>query len=147
MTTVKEILDAEDARWHDLAALFDKLGPDDWNTPGVAGDWCAKDVLLHLAAWHAEAVDEMEQLRETGHVKRNWTEVQAFNADAHENCKDVDLHDARVSSGAARHRFREEIARLGVPLNEKMATFVVACGPDHYDEHIEMLQSYLGARA
>ena len=146
MTTVAEILDAEDARWHQLAALLDRVGPDGWMTPGAAGEWCAKDVVAHIAAWHAEAVDEMEQLRETGHVKRNWTDVEAFNTENAARCKDIDLHDAKVTSGACRHRFREEIARLGQPLNPKMADFVMMCGPNHYDEHIEMLEVFLAAR-
>lgn len=146
MTTAKEILEAEDARWHVLDALLDKLGPEDWSKPGAAGDWCAKDVIAHIAAWHAEAVDEMEQLRATGHVKRNWTDVEGFNAENAERCKDIDLHDAKVTSGACRHRFREEIVALGSALNEKMANFVMMCGPNHYDEHIEMLEAFLAAR-
>ncbi len=146
MNTVKEILDEEDASWHQLSALFEKLAPEDWARP-LSGEWCAKDVLAHIATWHAEAVDEMEQLRETGHVKRTWKDVEGFNAANAERCKSIDLHDAKVTSGACRHRYREEIAGLGVPLNEKMAKFVTMCGPTHYAEHIEDLERFLAGRA
>lgn len=146
MSTVQQILDDEDARWHELTALLGKLSEEDWLRSGAAGDWSARDVLAHIAAWHAEAVDEMEQLRETGHVKRTWTDVQAFNADAHERCAHLNLHDVRVTSGASRHRFREEIASAGAAMNEKMATFVTGCAAEHYNEHIGMLEAFLGAR-
>jgi hypothetical protein len=146
MTTGRELLEAESARWHDLSALLGKLSEDQWNEPGAAGEWCAKDVIAHIAAWHAEAVDEMEQLRETGHVKRTWTDVESFNQKAHADCEDISLHDARVSSGASRHRFLEEIARMTDPLNEKMAAFVAGCAHEHYDEHIDMLEKFLAGR-
>ena len=99
------------------------------------------------AAWHAEAVDEMEQLRETGHVKRNYADVESFNQQNYAECADLSLHDAKVTSGACRHRFREEMAKLPEPLNEKMAKMIAGCGHEHYAGHIEMLESFLGARA
>jgi hypothetical protein len=72
-------------------------------------------------------------------------DVDAFNDKTYQECKDLSLHDVRVMSGAARHRFREEVALLEEPIDERLARIIAANAHDHYDEHIPDLDRFLGS--
>lgn len=146
MTTKKELLDHEDARRREIDARFAELRVDDWDTPGATGDWTPKDVLAHIASWHAYAVDRLEELRSTGKFTRLAREIDEFNHELYERCKDVTLHDAKVMSGSTRHRFREEVAALTEPIDDATASMVRANGSEHYDEHIPLLDKFLESR-
>lgn len=144
MLTRQGLLDLEDKGWRALCERFNKLGPDGWLRPGAAGEWSPRDVLAHVACWHAEAAMQFERNRTTGE-KVWWPDVEEFNADAHERCRDMTLHDVQVMSGAAHHRFREEVNQLEQPVSEKIARWVRGCADAHYEEHIAMLDAFLGA--
>ena len=139
----QKILDLEDERWRELHQRLDKLTDDDWLKPGVNGDWCAKDVMVHIAAWHAVTTDRFEVLRTMGTLPE-YPPVDEFNRDQYEKSKDLSLHDVRVMSGAARHRFREEIAQLPGELGENLVRICESNAHGHYDEHIEQLDNFLG---
>ena len=142
----QDLLDLEAKAWLELSGRFNTLKDDQWLQPGVVETWTAKDLMAHIASWHAEAVHEMEMFRSQGHVKRRWKDVDQFNAEAYEQCKDMSLHDVKVMSGASRHRFREEIARAAEPLPEKMEKLIAGDGHVHYGDHIPHLDSFLGAK-
>jgi hypothetical protein len=139
----QELLDAEDQRWRELHARLDRLPEDDWLRPGVNGEWNAKDVLAHVAAWHAVTTDRFEVLRTMGTLPE-YPPIDEFNRDQYEKSRELSLHDVRVMSGAARHRFREEIAQLPGELGQNLVTIVESNAHGHYDEHIEQLDAFLG---
>jgi hypothetical protein len=143
MTTKRELLDTENDRWHELSARLQKLSDEDWLRPGVNGDWCAKDVLAHVAAWHAVTTDRFEVLRTMGSLPE-YPPVDEFNQDQYEKSKELSLHDVRVMSGAARHRFREEVAQLPAELGENLIRIVESNAHGHYEEHISQLDAFLG---
>lgn len=146
MSIKQELLDTEDRAWRALCAQIDRLSDDAWLRPGVNGEWTAKDVLAHIAVWHAQTTDRFETLRATGEIPKV-PDVDAFNAQQYEECRDLSLHDVRVMSGACRHRFREEVALLTEPLSELAQAMIAANGHEHYDEHIPQLEAFLaGAR-
>ena len=138
----QELLDAEEASWRELHARLDKLSADDWLKPGVNGDWNAKDVMAHIAAWHAVTTDRFEVLRTLGTLPE-YPPVDEFNRDQHEKSRDMSLHDVRVISGAARHRFREELAQLPADLGENLVRICEGNAHGHYDDHIEQLDNFL----
>jgi len=142
----KELLDAEEASWRELHARLEKLSDDDWLTPGVNGDWNVKDIMVHVAAWHAVTTDRFEILRTMGTLPE-YPPVDEFNRDQYEKNKDLSLHDVRVMSGAARHRFREELAQLPADLGENLVRICESNAHGHYDEHIEQLDVFLGSKA
>jgi hypothetical protein len=144
MSKKQELLDAEEQRWRELWERLEKLSDEDMLRPGVNGDWNAKDVLAHIAAWHAVTTDRFEVLRTMGTLPE-YPPVDEFNRDQYEKSKEMSLHDARVISGAARHRFREEIAQLPADLGQNLKTIVESNAHGHYDEHIEQLDQFLGA--
>ena len=143
MTSKRELLEAEDQRWHDLCALIHKVSDAGFSEPGVNGDWTPKDTMAHIAAWHAQTTDRFETLRTTGKLERV-PDVNTFNAENYERCKDASLHDVRAMFESSRHRFREEIALLDEPLTERLGQIIAANGHEHYEEHIPQLEAFLG---
>jgi hypothetical protein len=141
------MLAAEDRGWHELQARLSSIGPDDWEKPGAAGDWCAKDVVAHISCWHAQLTDWLEAWRARGE-KPGEIDFQAFNDRFYEESKDLTLHDARVMSGASRHRIREELALLdSSTMKEGWWRLIETCLQGHYDEHIPDLDVFLGRNA
>ena len=142
MSKKQELLDAEDQRWRELYLRLDKLTEEDMVRPGVNGDWSAKDALAHIAAWHAVTTDRFEVLRTMGTLPE-YPPIDEFNRDQYQKSKEMSLHDVRAMSGAARHRFREEIAQLPSEVGANLVTIVESNAHGHYDEHIEQLDAFL----
>jgi hypothetical protein len=138
----QDLLDAEDQRWRELQERLEKLSEEDLVKPGVNGDWSAKDALAHIAAWHAVTTDRFEVLRTMGTLPE-YPPIDEFNRDQYQKSKDLSLHDVRAMSGAARHRFREEIAQLPSEVGANLVTIVESNAHGHYDEHIEQLDNFL----
>jgi hypothetical protein len=141
MNKKDELLRADEARWEQMCSLLDRVP--DWEKPGVAGEWSAKDLLGHVAAWHAVTMDRLEQFRMKGELPPAPPDIDAFNARTCEENKDLSLHDVRVIAGASRHRFREELAMLKEEDAAKLEPIIISNAHGHYEEHIEQLQSYL----
>ncbi len=141
MSKKMELLNQEEERWNQISGLLDKVP--DWETPGVADGWSAKDLLGHLAAWHAVTIDRLEQLRMKGELPPPPEDIDAFNAKTCEENKDLSLHDVKVMSGASRHRFREEVAMLPEDEANKFERMIYANAHGHYEEHIPQIQGYL----
>jgi hypothetical protein len=131
-----ELLAAEDEGWRTLHVLFERLRPEDWERSGASGDSSAKDLLAHIACWHAEATAMLESLRSRGDESVWPADVDAFNRDAYERCRDMTLREVQAMAGAARHRFREETALGPDPVPDRLAERIASCAHGHYDEHL-----------
>jgi hypothetical protein len=141
MSKRDELLNLEEERWNELHRLLGRVP--DWEKPGVADDWSVKDLLTHVAAWHATTMDRLEQFRTTGVLSPHPPDVDAFNAKSYEENKDLSLHDAKVMSGASRHRFREEVASLRDEDAEKFERMIFGNAHGHYEEHVPQIEAYL----
>jgi hypothetical protein len=146
MSAKQKLLDAEDRLWREMNARLSKLGPEDWLRPGVNGDWSAKDLLAHVAAWHAHTTDRFEALRMTGELPTFGDNVDDFNKRMFEENRELTLHEVQAMSGAARHRFREEIDLLPNEPEDRIQQIVYANADEHYSEHIPHLDAFLGGR-
>ena len=140
MSTRAQLLDQEEQRWEELCRLLDKIP--NWEQLGVLDAWSVKDLLAHLAAWHAKTIDRLETYRVTGNLP-DPPDVEAFNAETYEMNKDMSLHDVKVMSGACRHRLREELALLKEEDAQAFEQMITGNAHGHYDEHIEQLERYL----
>ena len=142
--TKKELLDEEEAGWQELHERFNRLSDEEYLKPGLNDDWNAKDMLAHIAVWHASAIDRMEAHRVTGTMPPLPAAVDAINAEQYERCKDLTLKEVKAMSGASRHRFREEMAMLPDAPDERVAMLIYGDGAEHYQEHIEQLDKFFG---
>jgi DinB family protein len=139
-----ELLAQEDAGWQELSARLHRLAEDDWVRPGVNGAWTPKDMIAHIALWHASATDRLESYRMTGIIPPLPAPVDDINKEQFERGRDLTVHEARAMSGAARHRFREEIALLAGDPEERLSMLIIGDGSEHYDEHIPQFDAFLG---
>ena len=151
MTIKDDILAAEDTGWNEIQALIHKLAEDDWTKPGPNGAWCAKDVIAHLACWHAETAHHLGAIRMTGN-DLPWPEWEEFNERAYARCAGMTLHEVQAMSGAARHRFREEVAAVApVALSPRLLDAIRWSGDLHYRGgpnergHINELDELMGS--
>jgi hypothetical protein len=143
MSTKMDILKQEEERFTTMCKLLDRVP--EWEKAGVAGDWSAKDVLGHVAAWHAVTIDRLEQFRSSGTLPPAPDDIDAFNEKTCNENKDLTVHDVKVMSGACRHRFREEVAALKDEDAQKFERMISANAHGHYDEHIPEIEAFLKA--
>jgi hypothetical protein len=139
-----ELLSLEDAGWQALSARLHRLAEGDWVRPGVNGEWTPKDMIAHIALWHASATDRLESYRMTGTIPPLPAPVDDINREQFERGRDLTVKEARAMSGAARHRFREEIALLPDDPEERLSMLIIGDGSEHYDEHIPQFDAFLG---
>jgi hypothetical protein len=139
MSVKRDLLDREEDRWEQLCTLLNKIP--DWEQPGVLEQWSVKDLLAHLAAWHALTIDRLEAYRGNGELPPA-PDVDRFNAETYDETKDLSLHDVKVVSASCRHRFREEVAALSEEDAQKLQQMISGNAHGHYDEHIEQLEAY-----
>ena len=143
MSGKQKLLDGEDAGWRELHARLEAIRGDDWLKPGVVEDWSAKDLLAHIAVWHASTTDRLESLRMTGTLPPH-PDVDAFNLEQFDRNRDLTLHEVQAMSGASRHRFREEVDLLADEPGDLLTQVVNGNSTDHYLEHIPHLDTFLG---
>jgi hypothetical protein len=139
-----ELLSLEDAGWRELSARLHRLTEGDWVRPGVNGEWTPKDMIAHIALWHASATDRLGSYRMTGAIPPLPAAVDDINREQFERSRDLTVKEARAMSGAARHRFREEIAMLPDDPEERLSMLIIGDGSEHYDEHIPQFDAFLG---
>lgn len=146
MKAQDDLLSAESTGWDALCVRVEKIGDDLWWTrPGASGLWSPKDVLAHIACWHAEAVRHLESIR-MNEPDPPWPDETSFNETAFERCVDLTPREVLAMSGSARHRWREEVAAAApVALSPKMLDALAETGHLHYQQHLPALDEYLGA--
>jgi hypothetical protein len=141
MSTRSELLNLEEERWHQMHRLLDKIP--NWEEPGVCDDWSVKDLLGHMAAWHATTMDRLEQFQSSGRLPPPPEDIDGFNAKVCDENKDLSLHDVKVMSGASRHRFREEVAALKDEDAKRFERMIFGNAHGHYEEHIPQIEAFL----
>ena len=140
MSVKQQLLDLEEERWEQLLTLLNKIP--DWEQPGVLDGWSVKDLLAHIAAWHAVTVDRLESFCTTRVLPDAPKDIDAFNAETYESCKDLSLHDVKVMSASARHRFREQVDDLKEEEAKEFERMIFGNAHGHYEEHIQQLETY-----
>ncbi|MFN2614875.1 MAG: ClbS/DfsB family four-helix bundle protein [Actinomycetota bacterium] len=144
MTTKKELLDEDEKRWVELCHMIEHAPESLLLMPGVNGVWTTKDVMAHIAAWHARMTDKFEQVRMTGDFGEG-VDTDEFNAGVYEQCKEASMHDIRAHFETAHHRFREEVAMLEEPLDDRIARVIASNAHEHYEAHLPDLRRVLEA--
>jgi hypothetical protein len=138
----QRLLDAEDRGWRELFARLDRLSDDDWLRPGANDEWTPKDLLAHVAAWHAMTTDRLEAQRTTGQ-RPKLPDIDEFNRRQHEENRDLSLREVRAMSGASRHRFREEVALLSDDPGDDLSQMIASNAEGHYEDHYAGLDKFL----
>jgi hypothetical protein len=141
MATKHELCTAEDAGWRAFVDALDRVPFERCDIPGFDGAWSVKDMVGHIGAWHAEAVQVFEQIR-VGTYRSEPLDLDAMNARFVEANRDLPADMVRAASAASRTRFLQEFDRL-VELTPAAQEWFVESGARHYEEHLPALRSWV----
>jgi hypothetical protein len=102
----------EDAAWLEMHAAFELVPAERFEEPRLTSDgWSPKDAMFHVAAWCAEAANQLERIRLGTYVDvRIDTETQ--NREWFEISKELDGPTVRAEIHAARTMMRQEWCEL-----------------------------------
>jgi hypothetical protein len=141
------------------AALFEALGavePASLMTPGLVGEWSARELIAHLGYWAGHAV-EVIHLLETGRIEEDdlgGQTVDEVNATVARIARDTPLATVRKREAASVEALLERLRGLDAALLTEIlpdgATLEAGIredASDHYREHAEELRRVLEAPA
>ena len=156
MTAATDALIADLQRERD--ALFAELGvvePGSMTTPGLLGEWSARDLIAHLGYWAGHAT-EVIHLLEAGRGEEDdlGQTVDEINATVARIARETPLATVRKREAAAVDALVERLrtldpARLGelLPDGATLERAIREDASDHYREHAEQLRQVLGEPA
>ncbi len=138
-----------------LKAAFEGLSDEQMAQPGVCGDWSARDILAHVAAWDratAEAFRMMLKGERPRLLDLEDEEIEAFNMEHHTQT----LTSSVAEVGAEFDAAREDMVSV-LKDTDNTAMFAPAPGEEHADlsiascisvqiahdeEHAEMIEEW-----
>jgi len=148
---VTELRDARDAFFRTL----DAVAPDSMTTPGLVGDWSARDLIAHLGYWagHATEVIHAAEQGRIEEVGAGEPPVDEVNATVARIARTTELVTVRKREAASVEALCERLALLDpVLLAERLpdgATLkegIREDGAAHYREHADELRRVLEER-
>lgn len=136
----------EDASWHELHAVFERIPPDRFEEPTVTPEgWSPKDVMFHVGAWMADCQIQLERMRagtfDPGEETR--ATIERRNTEWFELSRTMSHHDVRGEFEAARQRMVEEFGSMPDVTPDAWEWFEES-GPLHYAKHVNDLEGWLG---
>ncbi len=144
---VAELIEARQAF---LAALAD-VDPALLLTPGLVGDWSARELVAHLAYWAGHAAEALHRAAEgrPDEFGEEELDVDERNAVVTRVAKETDLRTVRDREEAAFEALLTALRELDPALLDERVAYgdsveqvVRDDGPDHYREHTLDLRSW-----
>ncbi len=132
-----------DARRAFLEALGD-VAPELLTTPGLAGEWSARELVAHLGYWTGHAAEALHFAQEgrADEFGAGDLDVDERNAVVARVALETDLGTVRKREEAAFHALTELLTRLdpallaeNVAYGDTLEQVIRDDGPDHYREH------------
>lgn len=136
-------------------AFFEALSavaPESLVTPGLAGEWSARELIAHLGYWAGragEAIHAVEQGREA-EIDAGGMDVEAINQAVARVARSADLATVRQREAASVEALLERLRAMEpalldtvLPDGETLVDAVREDGADHYREHTEELRRTL----
>jgi hypothetical protein len=151
MRTASIAEDLVDAR----VAFHDALGrvdPSSLTTPGLVGEWSAREVVAHLGYWAGHAVDVIHAV-EDGRIEEVGMDdlpVEDVNATVARVARETDLATVQAREAASVEALLERLRRmepslldLELPDGMTVEASIREDGPDHYRQHADELRASL----
>jgi len=137
--TPTALLEQSDELWERLWPAISEGGEEALLTPGAAGDWSARDVLMHIARWHEHGIERLEaHLADREPVSRD--DYEAWNVRWHAEDADVPPVEARARCAQSRSAIRSLLGSLEESRWDDVVrgVFEGVVG-EHYEEHLDFL--------
>ena len=138
----RDLMASEEAGWEQFMGLVSSLTPEQLEEPGYSADgWSVKDLIAHIAAWHATATQVLEQIHYGTYEKRRWN-VDALNRQFYEANRDLPAPVVEAECAASRNRMLVEWTALPETTPDAAEWFRES-GPEHYAEHLPRLLEWV----
>ena len=131
-----------------LLAALDSIEPGSLTTPGLVGDWSARELIAHLGYWTGHAV-EVIHLFEQGRIAEDdlgGQTVDEVNATVARIARDTPLATVRTREAASVEALVERLGALDpsllpqiLPDGATLEQGIREDASDHYREHAEEL--------
>jgi CheY-like chemotaxis protein len=134
------------------AAFFmalDRVDPASLTTPGLVGEWSAREVIAHLGYWAGRAVEVIHAV-EDGRIEEVGIDdppVEEVNATVARVARETPLGTVRTREAASVEALLERLRRmdpslldLELPDGLTVEASIREDGPDHYRQHADELQ-------
>ncbi len=136
-----ELAEARDG----FSAALERMDPALLTTPGLVGDWSAREVVAHLAHWDRWATRCLERPTTDGlaSLVTGERDVDQQNAEVAVRAAGMPMDAVRDDEAAAYAAFAAALGTLeadaaldvAAPWGGTLETIVRENGPDHYGEH------------
>ncbi|HEX7173215.1 MAG TPA: maleylpyruvate isomerase N-terminal domain-containing protein [Candidatus Limnocylindria bacterium] len=140
------------------ADLFDALGavdPGSLTTPGLVGEWSARELIAHLGYWVGHAVEVIHAAEEgrIDEIDHDAPPTDEMNAIVARIARDTDLVTVRKREAASVEALLERLRRLDpallsmlLPDGASLEAGIEEDASAHYREHAEDLRQTLAER-
>jgi hypothetical protein len=150
---ISALLAEADAERQQFLAAVENVDPELETTPGIVGDWSARDLVAHVAWWCDHGADALE-LAASGRgdsFDYDGDETDAMNAAALPGWRALSMAEARAEEERAFERLRERVAGLDPALldhrlgnGDSVEAVIRYDGPAHYAEHAVHVRAWFG---
>ncbi len=144
----QELIDDLAAARSGFLATLDAIDPGRRDSPGLVGEWGAREVVAHLGYWAGRVVDVIRAL-EDGRVEEAYEgqpPVDEVNETVARVARETDLATVRKREAASVEALVTELRRMDsallddpLPSGARLEALVREDGPDHYRQHTEDL--------
>lgn len=156
MESTQPLVDELESARADFFAALDAVDPGSLTTPGLIGEWSARELVAHLGYWAGHAVEITHAVEEgrAEEVGADEPPVEEVNATVARVARQTDLGAVRKREAASFEALVERLRRMDpglldtrLPDGVSLAQGIREDGSNHYREHAGALRSELGSRA
>jgi hypothetical protein len=142
------ILEREELRiFEELISRFDSLTESQMSAVGVTPEWCAKDLLAHLAYWERAAAEQVREFEagKSSAKKRTRAQRERINREVVSANRATPRHVLREELILARSEIVAAMKRAGEELEERspLARIIYSQCVRHRGHHLEQLHAWI----
>ena len=154
MTTGTDALVAELRQERDgFFEALSAVSPESLTTPGLVGEWSAREIIAHLGYWAGHAVEAIHAV-EQDRIEPDELDTDAVNETVARVARTTDLATVHKREAASFEALIERLQALDpallamrLPEGDTLLEAVRGDGSDHYHDHAEQLRKVLGEPA
>lgn len=146
---IEELQRERDGFFEALSAV----SPESLTTPGLIGEWSAREIIAHLGYWAGHAVEAIHAV-EQDRIEPDEPDTDAVNQTVARVARSTDLATVRKREAASFEALIDRLRALDpallaieLPEGDTLLGAVRGDGSDHYREHAEQLRQVLGEPA
>jgi hypothetical protein len=149
---IRRLIDDLAAARDDLFATVDRLDPVSLTTPGLAGEWSARELIAHLGYWAGNAVETIHHVEDgrLDEIGAGALPTDETNATVARVARETDLATVRKREASSVEVLVERLRRLDpglldvrLPDGQSLEAAIDEDAGAHYREHADGLRAAL----